>query len=220
MKRGITVIAAVMTLLAATACGSVVAGTPTWPGAFLEKVLLTKADFPAGVAYNRLTDDPGKPDGADGPPSMLSRPKGCSNALTNVIAQHADRGPGSAAKYVVGYNGARIVMTVLSWKLDLAALADAAKRCEHFETFFDPHSPGIPISTIALPAGPDELAYEQRMELAGTTNSFFMSFANVGDRAVFGAAFPTADPNIAVKGTLPQTFTDVVAKQVDRLRAA
>ena len=36
--------------------------------------------------------------------------------------------------------------------------------------------------------------------------------------AVFGIAFPTPNPTIAVKGTLPQTFLDVTAKQADRAR--
>jgi hypothetical protein len=34
---------------------------------------------------------------------------------------------------------------------------------------------------------------------------------------VFGIAFPTANPTIGVKGTLPQTFLDVAAKQAQRL---
>ncbi len=33
---------------------------------------------------------------------MLSRPEGCANALTNVIEQSGERGPGSAEKYAVG----------------------------------------------------------------------------------------------------------------------
>ena len=60
---------------------------------------------------------------------MLSRPQGCSNALTNVIAQSAERGPGSAAKYAASYDGARIAMTLLSWNLDLDKIEAAAGRC-------------------------------------------------------------------------------------------
>jgi hypothetical protein len=37
-------------------------------------------------------------------------------------------GPGSAAKYAVSYDGARIVMTLLSWNLDLEALKAAADQ--------------------------------------------------------------------------------------------
>ena len=50
-------------------CGAVVPGTPTWPGAVLHKMLLTQADFPAGVQFDRIREDPGAPDGAGGPPS-------------------------------------------------------------------------------------------------------------------------------------------------------
>ena len=41
----------------------------------------------------------------------------------------------------MGYDGARIVMTVLTWPLDLARLAATADRCAHFQTFFDPSTP-------------------------------------------------------------------------------
>jgi hypothetical protein len=36
--------------------------------------------------------------------------------------------------------------------------------------------------------------------------------------AVFGIAFPTMNPAIPVKGSLPQTFLDVAGKQADRAR--
>ena len=94
---------------------------PPWRGS-----LLSAADLPPGVQFDRIVERPGLPDGAGAPPSMLSRPEGCANALTNVIAESAERGPGSAAKYSVGYDGARIVMTVLSWRLDLGKLEAAA----------------------------------------------------------------------------------------------
>ena len=71
---------------------------------------------------------------------MLSVPKGCADGLTKVIAASAERGAGSAVEYVVGYDGARILVTVLSWPLDLDALAAEAQRCERFETFFDASS--------------------------------------------------------------------------------
>jgi hypothetical protein len=38
--------------------------------------------------------------------------------------------------------------------------------------------------------------------------------------AVFGIAFPTPNPNIAVKAALPQTFLDIAAKQAERARSA
>ncbi|MBI3216551.1 MAG: hypothetical protein HYZ38_22280 [Mycobacterium sp.] len=220
MTRVMAAVALGAVTVGLSGCGSVVAGTPTWPGEHLEKVLLTQADFPAGVVYDRITDEPGTPDGAGGPPSMLSRPPGCANALTDVIAKTAERGPGSAAKYSVAFDGARIVMTVLSSRLDLGSLAAAAARCEHFETFFDTRSPGIPITTTTLPSGPDALAYEQTMQLGGSTNSFYMSFANAGGMGVFGAAFPTKNPTISVKGTLPQTFLDTAQRQAARIAAS
>lgn len=212
-------LAAVVVALAG--CGGTVAGTATWPGAVLQRALLVESDFPAGVDYGRIIDQPGQPDGADGPGSMLSRPEGCANALTNVIKQSAERGPGSAAKYAVSYDGARIVMTLLSWNLDLDALRTAAERCANFEAFFDAGSEGVPITTTELPglqAG--ALGYQQTMTLDGSPNSVYMAFQNVGGRAVFGVAFPGMNPRVAAKASLPQTFLDVFAKQVAKLRAS
>ncbi|CAN5557384.1 hypothetical protein BH09ACT8_BH09ACT8_47310 [soil metagenome] len=211
---------AAVAVLALSGCSTIVAGTPTWPGASLEKVLLTEPDFPAGVRYDRITEDPGSPDGAGGPPAMLSKPEGCSNAFTDVIAGSAERGPGSAAKYSVAYDGARMLMTVLSWHLDLDQLASTAARCESFKTFFDPLSPGIPIVTTKLPSNDGELVYQQTMTIGKQTNSIFMSFANVGAMGVFGIALPTQNPTIPVKGSLPQTFLDAMRKQTDRIRSS
>lgn len=203
-----------------TGCASPISGTPTWPGATLEKVMLTAADFPPGVQYDRIIEQPGQRDGAGGPPGMLSKPQGCSNALTDVIAASAERGPGSSEKYSVAYDGARIVMTVLSWQLNLQRLEVTATRCERFEAFFDPASEGIPITTTKLPGtGQDALAYQQTMRLNGAERSIFMSFANIGQLAVFGIAFPAANPAIPAKASLPQTFLDVVTLQADRMRS-
>ena len=214
-------LAAMSAVLLLSGCGSTVAGTATWPGAALAKAALTATDFPAGVQFDPIVEKPGQPDGADGPGSMLSRPEGCSNALTNVIRQTAERGPGSAVKYSVGFDKARIVMTLLSWNLDLAKLRAAAQRCEKFETFFDPDSPGIPMTTTEL-AGlePGALGYEQTMTLDGAQSSIFMAFQNIGGRAVFGVAFPVEDPRISAKASLPQTFLDVFAKQVVKSRSS
>ena len=204
-------------------CANSIAGTPTWPGARLEKVVLTAADFPAGVQYDRIVEDPGQPDGAGGPAAMLSVPEGCSDGLTEVIAASAERGPGSAAKYAVNYDGARILMTVLSWRLNIDQLAATASRCEHFDAYFDRNSEGIPITTTKLPgARPGQLLYQQTMRLRGSENSVFMSFENVGRMAVFGMAFPTKQlvpqqPPL-VKATLPQTFSDLVNRQADKVR--
>src|SRR5436309_4240225 len=160
--------AALVLLLAVvlTGCAPAITGTPTWPGARLDRAVLTAADFPPGVQYGRVTQPPGQRDGAGGPPAMLSNPEGCSDGLTRAIADSAERGPGSAAEYVVGYDGARIVMTVLTWPLDLARLAATADRCAHFQTFFDPSAPGIPMTTTRLQtARPDALVYQQTMRL-------------------------------------------------------
>lgn len=209
------------TVLAAAGCGSTVPGSPTWPGATLNKVALSAADFPPGVQFDRITETPGQPDGAGGPPSMMSRPEGCANALTNVIAQSAQRGPGSAVKYAVTYDGARMVMTVVSWNLDLDRLQAAAERCAEFEALFDTTSAGIPITTTELAGAPDgALAYQQTMQLGGATNSVYMAFQNVGSLAVFGSAFPTPNPGVTAKATLPQTFLDSFAKQSAKMRVS
>lgn len=208
----------VVAVFALCGCGTVVQGTPTWRGARLEQATLTAADFPPGVQYDRIREDPGQGDGQGGPPAMLSRPSGCSDGLTRVIAGSAERGPGSAEKYVVAYDGARMVMTVLSWQLDMDGLEAVADKCASYETFFDPRSTGIPVTTTRLDTGrPNALAYEQSMQLGSARSSVYFSFENVGDSAVFGIAFPTPNPAITVKGTLPQTFLDTAAKQAERL---
>jgi hypothetical protein len=219
-RRNSAVFAWLALVVLVSSCSSTVAGTATWPGATLEKVVLTAPDFPEGVRYDRITFEPGQPDGAGGPPAMLSKPPGCSDGLTNVIAKSAQRGPGSAVQYSATYDGARIVMTVLSWHLDLEALALTAERCARFETFFDPSSDGIPMTTNKLPSDDGSLVYQQTMDLGGTESSMFMAFANVGPMAMFGLSMPTPNPDISVKASLPQTFLDVVEKQSERIAAA
>jgi hypothetical protein len=215
-----TVIAAVL-VAALTGCANMIAGSATWPGARLEKAVLTAADFPPGVQYDRIVKSAGQADGAGGPPAMLSTPEGCSDGLTRAIADSAERGRGSAAEYVVGYDGARIVMTVLTWPLDLARLAATAERCAHFQTFFDPSAPGIPMTTTRLQTPrPDALVYRQTMRLNNVDSSVYFAFENIGRMAVFGIAFPTPNPSIAVKAALPQTFLEIVDKQVDRAQTA
>ncbi len=210
---------ALVVVTAFTACADTIAGKSTWPGATLEEVVLNADDLPSGVQYGRITENPGQPDGAGGPPAMLSKPEGCSDALTRVIAGSAERGPGSAAKYSVDYDGARIVMTVLTWNLDLEKLAATAERCAQYQTFFDPSSEGIPITTTKLPSNrPDALVYEQTMDLSGAKSSVFFSFENVHQMAAFGIAFPTPNPMIAVKASLPQTFLTITGKQAERLQ--
>ncbi|MBS1693944.1 MAG: hypothetical protein JST91_17155 [Actinobacteria bacterium] len=212
---------ALLVAAAVAACSQVTSGTATWPGATLEKAVLTADDFPPGVRFDRIVKEPGQPDGTGSPPAMVSSPEGCSDGLTRVIAGSAERGPGSAEEYIVAYDGARIAMTVLSWSLDLERLAATADRCANFEAYFDPSEKGIPITTTQLPVDrPDALAYQQTMVLGGVDNSVFFAFENIGSMAVFGIAFPTENPSIPVKATLPQTFLDVVAKQAERVRTA
>ena len=218
--RTVQVTAVVAAAALVAGCGSTVTGAATWPGATLEKATLTAADFPPGVQYDRIAEQAGEPDNSGAPPSMMSRPEGCANAMTNVIADSAERGPGSASKYAATYDGARIVMTVLSWPLDLAKLEAVAGRCAKFEAYFDARSKGIPITTTELPPlGDDVLAYQQTMQLMGSPSSVYMSFQNVGRYGMFGIAFPTPDPSIDAKATLPQTFLDVFAKQAAKVRS-
>ena len=215
--------AALVLLLAVvlTGCAHAITGAPTWPGARLDRVVLTAADFPSGVQYDRVNQPPGQRDGAGAPPAMLSDPQGCSDGFTRAIAEMAERGPGSAAEYVVGYDGARIVMTVLTWPLDLGRLAAIAERCAAFQTFFDESMPGIPMTTLRLRTPrPDALVYEQTMRLGNESSSAYFTFENIGRTAVFGIAFPTPNPSITVKAALPQTFLDIAAKQAERAEAA
>lgn len=209
----------VLVIAALSGCADTIVGTATWPGAKLDRTILAAEDFPPGVQYDRLIEKPGQPDGEGGPPAMLSKPEGCSDALTRVIAASAERGAGSAAKYSVAYDGARIVMTVLTWNLDLDKLAATAERCAAYQTFFDPSSEGIPMTTIRLQTPrSDALVYQQTMDLSGAKSSVFFSFENVDQMAVFGIAFATPNPMIAVKGSLPQTFLEIGGKQAERLR--
>jgi hypothetical protein len=55
------------------------------------------------------------------------------------------------------------------------------------------------------------------MTLGTESVSVYFVFDNVGSSALFGIAFPTSNPTIPVKGTLPQTFLDISTKQAQRL---
>jgi hypothetical protein len=220
VRKPVALIAAATVL---AGCATTISGTPTWPGAKLDKVVLTQADFPPGVDYGRLTDQPGQPDNFGGPSPMPSVPQGCSNGLTEVIAAYAERGPGSAAKFNVIYDGARIVMTVLTSPLNLDELAAEATRCQQFNTFFDSDSEPIPITTTKLSSSrSSQLVYQQTMELHGINSSVYMSFENVGTMAVFGIALPTtqlaAGQESAPKASLPQTFLEIADRQAQRIR--
>ncbi|MCH9666942.1 MAG: hypothetical protein K0U76_15840 [Actinomycetia bacterium] len=212
--------AAILITALLAGCSHLVTGTAQWPGARLERVVLGEGDFAPGVLYQRIMKDSGERDGAGAPPPMLSSPRGCTDGLTRDIAATAERGAGSAAEYMVAYDGAKMVITVLSWPLNLERLAATAERCAAYETFFDPSDPGIPMTTTRLQSTrPDTLVYRQTMHLGGDESSVYFSFENVGSMAVFAIAFPTPDPSISVKGTLPQTFLEITEKQAARAKA-
>lgn len=219
MSRAVALIAVLSASV--VGCATTVDGTATWPGAKLDEVLLTEADFPAGVSYGRIVEDPAQPDGVGAPPTMLSVPQGCSNGLTEVIAANAERGPGAAAKYGVTYSGARILMTVLTSPLDLDELSKEAIRCQKFDVYFDRNSAAIPITTTKLaPSRPGALVFQQTMQLQGSNSSVYMSFENIGRMAVFGIAFPTTQVSegaVPPKASLPQTFTEIADRQAQRI---
>lgn len=213
-------IAAVLSTSVLTGCSQLVTGSAQWPGVRLERAVLNEGDFSQGVRYERIVKDRGDADGAGGPPPMLSSPKGCTDGLTRDIASTAERGAGSAAEYMVAYDGARMVISVLTWPLNLERLAATADRCAEYETFFGPSDPGILVTTTRLPSPrADALVYQQTMHLGGDESSVYFSFENVGSMAVFAIAFPTQDPSIVVKGTLPQTFLEITGKQAARAEA-
>lgn len=214
-----TAVAILVTAMLA-GCSQLVTGSAQWPGVRLERAVLNEGDFAPGVRYQRITKDPGEADGAGGPPPMLSSPRGCTDGLTRDIASTAERGAGSAAEYMVAYDGARIIISVLTWPLNLERLAATAERCAEYETFFEPADRGIPVTTTQL-ASPraDSLVYRQTMRLGAAESSVYFSFENVGSMAVFAIAFPTPDPSILVKGTLPQTFLEITGKQAARAEA-
>lgn len=221
LRRGtwwpVVVLAAACTL---SACATVVSGTPTWPGATMDRVLLTASDFPSGVQYERIVEDAGEPDGTGGPPAMLSAPEGCTDGLTRVIADSAERGPGAAGKFIAAYDGARMVVTVLSSPLPLDRLDATAQRCAEFPGLFRPSDEGIPITTTRLPSPRSSaLVYQQTMRLNRSDESVYFGFENVGGWSVFGIAFPTPNPSITAKATLPDTFLEAFYKQVERVDA-
>lgn len=216
MKLVLALGSAVAVLL--TACQSTVAGTVTWPGATLERVVLTAADLPDGVRYERIIDEPADV-GGDAPAAsaLPSEPAGCTDGMTQVIEANAERGPGAAIEYSVGYDGARVLTTVLSFPLDLDGLAATAARCARFEAFFDRQSTGIPMTTAELPGPDGALVYEQTMSLAGAARSVYMAFQNVGTLAVFAMAVPENNADVSVKAALPQTFLEQFERQADKL---
>ena len=64
------------------------------------------------------------------------------------------------------------------------------------------------------------LGYQQTMNLNGAESAGYMVFQNVGRRALFGLAFPSPNPAISAKASLPQTFLETFAKQAGKLEAS
>ena len=64
---------ALLLIAATTGCADTVAGTATWPGARLDRTVLTAADFPPGVQYDSIAEKP------TGPTEKAVRPPCCRN---------------------------------------------------------------------------------------------------------------------------------------------
>ncbi|TQR76293.1 hypothetical protein D8S82_33730 [Mycobacterium hodleri] len=108
---------------------------------------------------------------------------------------------------------------MLTDTLDLEELEATAARCELYVTYFDEASEPILMTTTKMTSSrAQSLTYQQTMQLQDTESSVYFTFENVGQSGMFGIAFPTPDPTIAVKASLPQTFLDTTAKQSERLR--
>lgn len=208
---------AVSVLLAG--CATSITGTAVWPGAAVERVILTAADFPPGVQYERRGDDDGStPEQADRY-TMRSVPAGCANGMTQVITDAAKSGLGRESEYRVRYDGAHISIGVLTRPLDLDQVGTIADRCAEYRAYFgEDDSKGIAITTSRIDSPrADALAYRQTV---GSGSSVYMYFENIGTMSVFGMVLPMGDDTIGVKATLPQTFLDVATKQADRVASA
>lgn len=200
-------------------CATSVTGTAVWPGAAIERVILSATDFPPGVQYERSVDDDGT-----GPPqprsaTMRSVPEGCADDMTQVVTDAAARGLGRESEYRVRYDGASISIGVLNRPLDLDRVAAIAERCARYQAYFDDDdSSGIEITTTRIDSPrTGALAYRRSVGRGGTV---YMSFENIGTMSVFGMALPMHDDTIPVKATLPQTFLDVTTRQADRVESA
>ena len=193
-------------------CVQPISGTATWPGARLDKVVLTAADFPPGVNYGRIIENRAKPTAQAGSPpccpipGLFQRVDPGDRRLGRTgtgqccqIRRHLRRGPDSDDR-------AHVAARPRSARRRADRGADSRR--------FDRRH-RIPITTTKLPrTRADQLAYQQTMRLAGVENSVYMTFENVARMAVFGIAFPTTQvAPIAAKATLPQTFLDIADRQ-------
>ncbi|SHW68121.1 Uncharacterised protein [Mycobacteroides abscessus subsp. abscessus] len=102
--------------------------------------------------------------------------------------------------------------------IDLTNVKDVATRCAKYEVFFDTNSPGTPMTTEPVQGGPvGVLTYKQTMIMPKGTTSRYMAFANVRGVAMVATSFDLRDPSVKATATMPQTFLDIVGKQVDKI---
>ena len=213
--------AAVLVVLTAalSGCAHAVQGTPTWPGARLEAALLTAADFPPGVQYDRIRETPGQADGGGWPACDAVQSGGLLGRAHPGDRGSAERGAGSAAEV-------RRVLRRRADGDDAGVLAARPRRAGRrggpvrsvpdllrpgVARHSDDHHPAADVASRCAGLPADHAAGRAR------GNSVYFSFENIGSGAVFAIAFPTPNPAITVKATLPQTFMDLVAKQAQRL---
>lgn len=200
-----------------------VAGTATWPGARIAQSLLTADELPEGTKYDRVVADLG-PMTVNSQSQqvvvggMPSNPQGCADGLSPRLANAGKAGPENTARYIARFNGANIIVSLLRDTIDLTNVKDVATRCAKYEVFFDTNSPGTPMTTEPVQGGPvGVLTYKQTMIMPKGTTSRYMAFANVRGVAMVATSFDLRDPSVKATATMPQTFLDIVGKQVDKI---
>ncbi|CPR61145.1 hypothetical protein PP568_24370 [Mycobacteroides abscessus] len=204
-------------------CTQPVAGTATWPGARIAQSPLTADELPEGTKYDRVVADLG-PMTVNSQSQqvvvggMPSNPQGCADGLSPRLANAGKVGPENTARYIARFNGANIIVSLLRDTIDLANVKDVATRCAKYEVFFDTNSPGTPMTTEPVQGGPvGVLTYKQTMIMPKGTTSRYMAFANVRGVAMVATSFDLRDPSVKATATMPQTFLDIVGKQVDKI---
>ena len=216
--RNITAIAAFT--LALVGCTQTVSGTATWPGARIAQSLLTADELPQGAKYDRVVADPGPVtvNNQQVIGAMPSNPQGCADGLSPRLANAGRAGPENTARYIARFNGANIIVSLLRDTIDLANVQAVASRCAKYEVFFDKSSPGTPMITDPVQGGPvGVLVYKQTMIMPKGTTSRYMAFANIRGVAMVATSFDLRDPSVKAVATMPHTFLDIVAKQVDKI---
>ncbi len=207
--------------MALVGCTQTVTGTATWPGARIAQSLLTADELPPGTKYDRVVADLG-PVTVNNQQvvvgGMPSNPQGCADGLSPRLANAGKAGPENTARYIARFNGANIIVSLLRDTIDLTNVKDVATRCAKYEVFFDKSSPGTPMTTEPVQDGPvGVLTYKQTMIMPRGTTSRYMAFANVHGVAMVATSFDLRDPSVKAVATMPQTFLDIVAKQVDKI---